>query len=65
MLDLRGVLGKGGDTFLEESTSLMGKRPPVRLRTYLSVTYDLRLRTIDFLTWGTWGRYFHSYSLIN
>ena len=65
LLDLRGVLHYGGHTFLEESTSLMGKRPPVRLSTSLSVTSDLRLRTIDFLTWGTCGRYFHSYSLIN
>jgi hypothetical protein len=33
-----GVLDGAMGTFLAESTSLMGKRPPVRLRTSLSVT---------------------------
>jgi hypothetical protein len=61
---MRGVLHGWGDTFLDESTSLIGKRPPVRLRTYLSVTYDFRLMTADFFVWGTCGRYFHSSSLI-
>ncbi len=58
------VLHGRGDTFLAVSTSLMGKRPPVRLRTSLSVTYDLRLMPGGFLGCGTCGRYFHSYSLI-
>jgi hypothetical protein len=46
------------DTSLAVSTSLRGNRPPVKLRTYLSVTYDLRLSTgFAFLVvLGTWGR---------
>jgi hypothetical protein len=63
-LKMRSILDKVEDTFLEVSTNLMGKSPPVRLRTSLSVTSDLRLMTADFLTLGTWGRYFHSSSLI-
>lgn len=50
---LRGILHEDGDTFLAVSTSLMGKSPPVRLRTSLSVTYDLRLMPGAFLGWGT------------
>lgn len=50
---LRGILHGWVDTFLAVSTSLIGKRPPVRLRTSLSVTYDLRLMPSAFLGWGT------------
>ena len=52
------------NTFLALSTNLIGNSPPVRLRTYLSVTSDLRLRTIGFFTCGTCGKYFQIYSLI-
>lgn len=47
-------------TFLPDSTSLIGKSPPVRFKTYLSVTYDFLLRPAGFLFCGTWGRYFHN-----
>lgn len=38
------ILSDYDDTFLIGSTSLSGKSPPVRLRTSLSVTSDLRLK---------------------
>ena len=50
-------------TILLLSTSFRGKSPPVRFSTSLSVTSDFLLKPIGFFE-GTWGRYFHSSSLI-
>ena len=50
-------------TVLMGSTNLRGKSPPVRLRTSLSVTSDFRLNGRAVFV-GTWGKYFHTSSLI-